>query len=528
MPPAVWRYSRKRNMFVTTTIEKDQPVARTLLLWCFVFFLVCPCLGSAAFAQDEPPLPAGLGAEPSSDHDEPALPAGLAPEGKAAEEPVLPPGLTIETGAEQEPTLPEGLSKEVTEQEALEAKEPIPGRLFEFSGFWDARAGLRTQEDPHEKEASLGETRLQLQAEMYSDKTSATLTADLLYDPVLDRHSVQLEEGQGFLDLREANFVITPASLVDVKAGRQILTWGTGDLIFINDLFPKDWNAFFIGRDEEYLKAPSDAVKVSLFTGLANLNIVYSPRFDADRFIDGRRVSYYNNALGSLAGRDAVVKVDKPDDWFEDDEIAVRIYQNIRGYELAAYGYQGFWKSPAGTDPSSGRATFPNLWVYGASMRGSMFRGIGHAEFGYYDSKDDQSGDDPLIRNSEFRILAGYEQEVAKEFTVGIQYYLEHMMEYDDYRRTFPAGIPKADEDRHVFTVRLIKLLMNQNLTLSLFAFYSPSDHDAYLRPKIQYRIDDHWSAEAGGNIFVGEDEHTFFGQFEKNTNVYGGVRYSF
>ena len=524
MPPAVWRYSRKRNMFVTTTIEKDQPVARTLLLWCFVFFLVCPCLGSAAFAQDEPPLPAGLGGEASSERNEPALPAGLAPEGKAAEEPVLPPGLTIETGAEQEPTLPEGL----TEQEALEAKEPIPGRLFEFSGFWDARAGLRTQEDPHEKEASLGETRLQMQAETYSEKTSATLTADLLYDPVLDRHSVQLEEGQGFLDLREANFVITPASLVDVKAGRQILTWGTGDLIFINDLFPKDWNAFFIGRDEEYLKAPSDAVKVSLFTGLANLNIVYSPRFDADRFIDGRRVSYYNNALGSLAGRDAVVKVDKPDDWFEDDEIAVRIYRNIRGYELAAYGYQGFWKSPAGTDPSSGRATFPNLWVYGASMRGSMFRGIGHAEFGYYDSKDDQSGDDPLIRNSELRILVGYEQELAKEFTVGIQYYLEHMMEYDDYRRTFPAGIPKADEDRHVFTVRLIKLLMNQNLTLSLFAFYSPSDHDAYLRPKIQYRIDDHWSAEAGGNIFVGEDEHTFFGQFEKNTNVYGGVRYSF
>jgi hypothetical protein len=69
---------------------------------------------------------------------------------------------------------------------------------------------------------------------------------------------------------------------------------------------------------------------------------------------------------------------------------------------------------------------------------------------------------------------------------------------------------------------------MNQNLTLSLFTFYSPSDEDAYLRPKIQYKIDDHWSAEIGGNIFVGEEDHTFFGQFEKNTNVYGGVRYSF
>ncbi|MBW2173391.1 MAG: hypothetical protein JRF64_01855 [Deltaproteobacteria bacterium] len=53
-------------------------MARTLLLWCFVSLLVCPCLGPATFAQDEP-----------------ALPAGLASEGKAAEEPVLPPGLTI-------------------------------------------------------------------------------------------------------------------------------------------------------------------------------------------------------------------------------------------------------------------------------------------------------------------------------------------------------------------------------------------------------------------------------------------------
>jgi hypothetical protein len=54
-------------------------------------------------------------------------------------------------------------------------------------------------------------------------------------------------------------------------------------------------------------------------------------------------LSYYNNALERLAGRDAIVKADKPDDWFEDDETAVRVYRNIRGYEVAVYGYQGFW-----------------------------------------------------------------------------------------------------------------------------------------------------------------------------------------
>ena len=97
-----------------------------------------------------------------------------------------------------------------------------------------------------------------------------------------------------------------------ITLGRQILTWGTGDLVFINDLFPKDWVSFFIGRDVEYLKAPSDALKVSAFSGWANLDLVYTPRFDADRFIDGRRLSFFNTGRGRLTGRDAVVLVERP------------------------------------------------------------------------------------------------------------------------------------------------------------------------------------------------------------------------
>ena len=69
---------------------------------------------------------------------------------------------------------------------------------------------------------------------------------------------------------------------------------------------------------------------------------------------------------------------------------------------------------------------------------------------------------------------------------------------------------------------------MNQNLAVSLFAYYSPSDADAYLRPSVSYKIDDHWSAEVGGNVFVGKDDHTFFGQFDRNTNVYAALRWSF
>jgi hypothetical protein len=487
-------------------------------------------LSSIVFSQDEPPLPEGLEGEPLSIVEEPDLPAGIAPPGtQGSEEPTLPPGLSPqETEGAKEPTLPEGLIEE-PEKPRVTEKEAHPVRFpFDVSGFWEARGGVRTQGDPHEKDESIGETRLQLQIEKLWESVAISVTNDFLYDPVLDRHRISLEEGEGWVDLREASLAFSPASFVDVKVGRQILTWGTGDLVFINDLFPKDFNSFFIGRDEEYLKAPSDAARFSLFSKWANLDVVYTPRFDADRFVDGRRISYFNANLGRLAGRDAIVRVDKPDEWFEDDEIAIRIYRSFRGYELAVYGYDGFWKSPAGQNPLTGLATFPDLSVYGASVRGSIGRGIGNIEFALYNSEDDERGDDPLVRNGELRFLVGYEQELAKNLTMGVQYYLEYMMDHNDYRRTLPPGTPRIDEVRHVLTLRLTKLLINQNLRLSLFTFYSPSDNDAYLRPNINYKIDDHWSAEVGGNIFTGTDDHTFFGQFRKNSNVYGGVRYSF
>ena len=69
-----------------------------------------------------------------------------------------------------------------------------------------------------------------------------------------------------WIDPREAWLSTQPLDFLDLKAGRQVVTWGTGDLLFINDLFPKDWQSFILGRDEEYLKAPSDTVKVAPIT----------------------------------------------------------------------------------------------------------------------------------------------------------------------------------------------------------------------------------------------------------------------
>lgn len=362
------------------------------------------------------------------------------------------------------------------------------------------------------------ENRLQLDLSSYPEWGDFKAKADVFGDWVTE---------QADFDLREADIFLRPNDFLDLKVGRQTLTWGTGDLVFINDLFPKDWQSFFIGRDDEYLKAPSDAVKASLFGDWANIDFVYTPRFDHDRHIDGTRLSYWNSNLGRLAGNDAIIHTDKPNQWFRDSEFAARIYKNINNYEFALYGYRGYWKSPAGQNAAMSQAIFPDLNVYGASVRGAFGKGIGNLEIGYYESADDKSGKNPLVDNSQMRYLVGYTREIGRDFTAGLQYYIEQMLDFSRYKRTLTSG-PASDRDRHMVTLRLTKLLMNQNLRCSLFTYYSPSDKDVHMRPNINYKLNDNMSMEIGGNIFFGDYTNTFFGQLRNNTNIYGGVRYSF
>jgi len=387
----------------------------------------------------------------------------------------------------------------------------------EVHGFYEIRSGYRLRKDKYQKDMSIMENRLQLEVSSYLDWADLKFKGDVFGYIGTER---------AYLDLREAYIFSRPFDFMDFKVGRQILTWGTGDLVFINDLFPKDWQSFFIGRDTEYLKAPSDAAKISLFSDWANLDVVYTPQFDPDRFIAGERLSYWSSNLGRLAGLDAIVRTDRPNRWFKDDEIAVRLYKNINNYEFALYGYRGYWKSPGGQN-ASGQSIFPDLNVYGASVRGASGKGIGNLEFGYYESAGDQSGKDPLVNNSELRYLIGYTREIGKDFTAGFQYYVEQMLNYSRYMDNLSSG-PARDEYRHLTTLRLTKLLMNQNLRCSLFTYYSPTDKDVHLRPNVNYKVNDNLAIEIGANIFFGDHLNTFFGQFQDNTNFYVGLRYSF
>lgn len=388
-------------------------------------------------------------------------------------------------------------------------------------GFVEGAGGFRLKDDPAQaRDATMGEGRLQVELSQNGPADSRFFfKADLIGDGVEER---------GDADLRELYLDLSPVRILDIRAGRQILTWGTGDLIFINDLFPKDFVSFFIGRSLEYLKVGSDAVKFSLYPGPFSLDLVAVSHFTPSEVPQGERLSFFNPFTNRIAAPGESLSTRKPAATPANTELAVRLYRTFGSYEGALYGFRGFFKEPVGMDPADGTLFYPKLSVYGASMRGPFLQGVASFESGYYDSREDRPGTNPLIENASLRYLLGYERELWTDFSVRAQYYLEQMIEYGAYKASLPPGAPEKKEYRHLLFLRLTQFLHYQTVELSLVGFYGPSDEDGMVNPQVSCKITDRLSVALGANVFFGKKESTQFGQLEKDDNLYLRLRASY
>ncbi len=391
----------------------------------------------------------------------------------------------------------------------------------DLHGFAEFGVGARVRNDPLQPDdILLSEARFRLEFTHFTDGAEFAFKGDFLADGLTEEVDV---------DIRQAAIILRAADWLDVRAGRQILTWGTGDLLFLNDLFPKDFVSFFIGREDEYLKAPANALRFTFFSSLANLDLVATPVFEPDRSITGERLSFFDPATGTLQSATSMggpLTPALPPRELGNGEMAARLFRRLGGYEVALYGYVGFTKQPLAFDPVADLPTYSPLNAYGASIRGAAAGGIAHFETVLYNG-DDDTGDDPNIPNSQFRGVIGYERELVPNLTGGAQYYVEHILDHDRLLAASPNPEFEPSETRHLITTRLTYRLLQQTLTASLFAFVSPNDEDVYLRPSLSYAWSDALTVAAGANVMVGEDP-TFFGQLERGSNVYLRARYSF
>lgn len=398
---------------------------------------------------------------------------------------------------------------------------PTASYAFDLHGFVQGDYSYRTADTGCsggvcDRYWLLAEERLQL-SPSYEDQSgvfAAKAKLDFFHDAAV--------EGKADVTVREAYFTLH-SDRADAKIGRQIITWGLGDLVFINDVFPKDWTAFIIGRPIEYLKKGVDAAKVGFYSNAVNGEMAIIQDFEPDTIPDSNRLIHYPFPAP------AVNNTIEPNTQLSNTEIALKFYRTIKEWDTAVYFYDGFYRFPAAHMDTSTGATYyyPRLEVYGASTQGSAFGGVASLEAGYYASAD-KNGGNPEIENSQIRYLAAFQKAFEDDLTAGVQYYVEKMLHYENYIKNLPSGYPAKDETRELYSIRLTKLLRYQTVKLSFFTFYSPTDKDYFVNPELRWSVTDNLWTSLGANIFGGKENTTFLGQFDKDDNVYVIVRHEF
>jgi hypothetical protein len=383
-----------------------------------------------------------------------------------------------------------------------------------WSGFAEAAIGARSATVEPLDRMTLGELRWRAETRYERESIRVDFKGDLAWDEVIEDLDASL---------RELAAAFRPSAHLDARLGRQVLTWGTGDLLFLNDLFAKDFVSFFAGRDEDYLKSPSDTLRLSLFTSPVNVDFAWTPHFSPDDYLYGERFAFWNPALGEVVAPAEPRRADEPGN----GEYAIRLFRTVQATELALYGYHGRWKQPLGTG-TDGQPRFPRLSVWGASLRTPLRRGLFNAEAAWYDSREDRDGDKPQVPNSQLRLLAGYEQELVRNLNAGTQIYAERTLDHGALLANSQDPQREPEKWRTVATLRVTHRAWRDTLTSSLFLFVSPSDEDYYLRPSLSWRRDDNWLWSVGGNLFGGRHDHSFFGQLEDNSNAWGRIRYHY
>jgi hypothetical protein len=383
-----------------------------------------------------------------------------------------------------------------------------------FSGFVQQNTAFNTVEaNPDGRRHKWLEERVHLQFDAAAGDWRLLAKGDAAYDHLGRGDQSELREG--YFDYSGGDW--------DLRVGRQVVTWGYGDLVFVNDVFPKDHEALFAGRPLEYLKRGVNAMKLGAYPKFASFEFVLAPSFHASRTPDARRFHLYD-PMPTVTNRETV----KPGqgDW------GLRAYRDIAGWDVAVYLYRGHQRTPSMRPDNLSAPTkityfHPGLSVYGASASGRVGDGILNLELARYDSRQDRAGSDFAVPNSQTRLLVAWQTQLWEDFSLNLQYYAERMDDYAAYLAALPTGFPIEKRTSPTLGLRATQLLQHQTLRLSVYASRTPSNGDYFANPELRYSFSDHVLVALGANVFGGKPSGQF-GQLARDDNVYMLWRYEF
>ncbi|MCR5028973.1 MAG: hypothetical protein K6A31_06915 [Fibrobacter sp.] len=379
-----------------------------------------------------------------------------------------------------------------------------------LNGFVDTYHAVQV-DYPHQYMSS----RTRLRLEMRADYGEASLftSLNLAYNGIID------EQTGAFL--REAYFDYA-GELLEIKAGRQIVTWGVADGLRITDLIsPMDYTEF-MANDYDDIRVPVNAIDLKFPGESFTAEAIFVPTPEYFVMPTGED----NPWSTELPEKTRVDLENTPEKRLKNSEYGGRFRYFLENFDFTLTALHTYNKAPVTvtsynpqTDSVLIQGVYKPMNVVGGDISipigEFVLRGEAAEYFGEVLSS--ANGFSYKTRNT-FNALAGLDWYAGNNWTLMLQYMHKYIADYRDDLA--------LEKNSSTVTARISKELLNNTLKLSLFGYFDIDNLGFYARAAADYLVNDQITLSLGADRFDGK--RGTFKAYEKNTQVWAKGKYFF
>lgn len=379
-------------------------------------------------------------------------------------------------------------------------------------GFIDTYHAIRTA-SPGDWMASRSRVRGELTLE--KDNAGMFVSANAV-------HNSLLKDQSGFF-LREA-YLYYGKSGVDIRAGRQIVTWGVADAMRITDIIsPMDFTEF-LTQDYDDIRIPVNGIRVRYTRPKWSAEAIMIPVSSFYELSTDNANPWAVGLLGVTVPYS--INIDNtPKKLFKNMEYGGRIGAYLSGVDFNLYALRTWNKMPvfrktiAADGSLSCDGEYRRMTMLGADLSVPLGKFVVRAEAAEYlgEAQDPVVNADVVTRNST-NALIGVDWYAGNDWQLGLQY--SHKYISGDM-----SGISSC-RNAGMATVRISKDLLHSTLSLSTFAYIDVANGGVYNRLSADYGLTDQIHALLGYDFFHAEKGQ--FAMYDRNSEVWIKLKYSF
>ncbi|MCD6320127.1 MAG: DUF1302 family protein [Candidatus Desulfofervidaceae bacterium] len=329
---------------------------------------------------------------------------------------------------------------------------------------------------------------------------------------------------------------------LDVRLGKQIVTWGTADGIRILDqVNPLDYREFTL-KDWNEIKIPLWMTKIEVVpTVNGSLQFLFIPDFEPNFSPPaGAPFAFKTTILAAkkYAQLGATVTENRPAETFSNAKFGVRWRDIINGWEYTLNYLYGWNMNPETYAVSRTRFVKQysriNLWggSFSKTIVNGPFQGLTvRGEFAYFKNVPaayrNAQGQTAYHKIDKYQYVLGLDKYLISNWLFSFQFIqlINSQKDYQGYKFLLSSGGP-ADKVSTYLTLKIATDFFHERLKPEILFIYG-DDNEWRISPKLYFEINDHLTTTAGMHIFVGK-ETELYGQFNDKNELFLEVRYSF